>query len=505
MTDSAVHTDVLVVGSGVAGLSVALGLAGARSVLVVDTGPGSTAWAQGGIAAAVGPDDDPELHAADTAAAGGGMCDPCALARLVEDGPLRLAELIAAGARFDRDAGDRLATTLEGGHLRRRVVHAGGDATGAEVLRALAAAAAGKPITWRRDTRVTALTVAPGGQVTGAVLATAAGPETVRARATVLATGGIGHAYPASTNPPGVTGDGLALALLAGATLTDLEFVQFHPTALWTGATRGQLPLVSEAVRGEGAVLLDSRHRRFLTGRHPLADLAPRDVVARAVVEAMGDRGHVWLDARTIPEFAARFPTVAAACREIGLDPARDLVPVAPAEHFLCGGIATDGWGATDVPGLYAADEVAATGVHGANRLASNSLLEGLVFGRRLAARLILDLPAAAAVGVPRALATSAAGTELAVEQLGRAGGVVRDAAGLAAALAALDGARCAEPAWLVAHAVLAAAAARQESRGCHFRSDHPQPSDWWRRRVAVRLDAGVPRATVESIERSAA
>jgi L-aspartate oxidase len=502
MTD----VDVLVVGSGVAGLSVALGLAGARSVLVVDAGPGSTAWAQGGIAAAVNPDDDPDRHAADTAAAGGGLCDPRALTRLVEEGPLRLAELIAAGAGFDRDTRGRLSTTLEGGHSRRRVVHAGGDATGAEVFRALAAAAAGAPITWWRETRVTALTVTSGGQVTGAVLATPAGPEVVRARAMVLATGGIGHTYPASTNPPGVTGDGLALALLAGATLTDVEFVQFHPTALWTGATSGQLPLVSEAVRGEGALLLDSRHRQFLAGQHPLADLAPRDVVARAVVEAMGDRPHVWLDARPVPEFATRFPTVAAACRAIGVDPARDLVPVAPAEHFLCGGIATDGWGATDVPGLYAAGEAAATGVHGANRLASNSLLEALVYGRRLAARLILDLPAPAAAGLPRALAAPGPATERARAQLGRAGGVVRDAVGLIAALTELDTVRCAEPAWLVARSVLAAAAARQESRGCHFRTDHPRPADWWRRRVAVRLDAGgVPRAAVDGAEEQAA
>jgi L-aspartate oxidase len=503
---TAVQTDVLVVGSGVAGLSVALGLAGARSVLVVDAGPGSTAWAQGGIAAAVEPDDDPDRHAADTAAAGAGLCDPPALARLVEESPVRLAELIAVGAGFDRDAGGRLATALEGGHSRRRVVHAGGDATGAEVSRALAAAAVRASIPWRRGTPVTALTVAPGGQVTGAVLATPAGPQTVRARATVLATGGIGHAYPASTNPPGVTGAGLALALLAGATLADVEFVQFHPTALWAGASRGQLPLVSEAVRGEGAVLLDTRHRRFMAGRHPLADLAPRDVVARAVVEAMGDRSHVWLDARAVPGFATRFPTVTAACRAIGVDPALDLVPVAPAEHFLCGGVATDGWGATDVPGLYAVGEAAATGVHGANRLASNSLAEGLVYGRRLAARLLLDLPAPATGAQPRALAAPGAATALARAQLGAAGGVVRDAAGLTAGLAALDAVRCTEPAWLVARAVLAAAAARQESRGCHFRADHPAPADWWRRRVAVRLDAGgVPRASVTGGERRAA
>ena len=511
ISGAASDVDVLVIGSGVAGLSTALGLAGSRRVLVVDGGAGSTEWAQGGIAAAFRSDDDPDEHAADTDEAGAHLCDGRALRCLVEEGPTRLAELITAGAVFDRTADGRLATTLEGGHHRHRVVHSGGDATGAEVARVLGAAARHASIDWRRGTPVTALTLAAGRQVTGAVLDTPAGAQVVRARATVLACGGIGHAYPASTNPAAVTGDGLALALLAGATLTDVEFVQFHPTALYTGAASGQLPLVTEAVRGEGAVLLDHRHRRFMDGRHPLADLAPRDVVARQIHQVMTDSGrpHVWLDARAVPCFAHRFPTVTAGCVAIGVDPQHDLIPVAPAEHFLCGGVATDRWGATDVPGLCAVGEVAATGVHGANRLASNSLLEGLVYGRRLAARLTLELPdapASTAVDEVVTLQRPGRSTDLAREQVGRHAGLVRDGAGLRAAIAALDQARSSESAWLVARSVLAAAAMRQESRGCHFRADHPQRNDWWRRRVTVRLDAdGVPRAaTADAGERAA-
>ena len=271
-------------------------------------------------------------------------------------------------------------------------MHAGGDATGAEVHRVLSGAL---PEVERVAGAAVALTTAlgpRGRQVTGAVVRTADGDVLVRSRATVLATGGLGHAYARTTNPEGVDGSGLALALSAGATLTDLEFVQFHPTALATGATRGRLPLVSEAVRGEGAVLRDHEGRRFMVGRHPLADLAPRDVVAREItrVAAAADAPYVWLDARPLgASLAHRFPTFVQSCAGLGLDPAVDLVPVTPAEHYLCGGVATDRWGATDLPGLYAVGEVAATGVHGANRLASNSLLEGLVFGQRLADRLV--------------------------------------------------------------------------------------------------------------------
>src|SRR5450759_171021 len=335
--------DVLVVGAGVAGLSVAAGLAATRRVMIVDKGDGSTRWAQGGIAGAVAAEDDPLDHAADTAAAGAGLCADRPLAVLVEEGPLRLAELIAAGARFDREAGGALATTLEGGHHRRRVVHAGGDATGAEVARVLTAATRG--LTRMGDATVVELTRGPGRcgpQVTGALVRQGDRLVRITARAVVLATGGIGHAYPASTNPATVTGDGLALALQAGATLTDIEFVQFHPTVLHTGGRLGQLPLVSEALRGEGAVLRDAAGVAFMAGRHPLADLAARDVVAREIHAVLQRDGvdHVHLDATALGSelLRHRFPTVLAACAAVGVDATREPIPVAPAQHFLCGG-----------------------------------------------------------------------------------------------------------------------------------------------------------------------
>ena len=513
--------DVLVVGSGVAGLSTALALAATRSVLVVDASPsgdgGSTRWAQGGIAAAVDSHDDPADHAADTAAAGAGLCDPRALDVLVEEAPQRVADLIAAGAVLDHDADGRLSTSIEGGHHRPRVVHAGGDATGAEVARALIAAARRSGIERLSDARVTALLVSDGRghrQVTGGVVQAGqrqvsgavvqAGQQTVRvrARAVVLATGGIGHAYRTSTNPVGVTGDGLALALVAGASLTDVEFVQFHPTALFTGSQHGQLPLVTEALRGAGAVLRDHQGRAFMAGRHPLADLAPRDVVAREITSVMtaGGQPHVWLDATALGSetLARRFPTVAASCRRIGVDAGTDLMPVAPAEHFLCGGIATDRYGATDVPGLYAVGEVAATGVHGANRLASNSLLEGLVFGRRVAAGLTLRLPDRVPQGHELTLRPDPDAAEVARTALSTHAGIVRDGAGLVRARETLAELPRLDPTSLVAFAVVTAAELRRESRGAHFRTDFPEPSEWWRRRIVVRLnDDGSPLAHV--------
>ncbi|MBV9832108.1 MAG: FAD-binding protein [Marmoricola sp.] len=392
MTSTDLHVDVVVVGSGAAGLSVALGLVATRDVLVVEDGDGSTRWAQGGVAAAFG-DDSPEEHAHDTDVAGRGLGDPAAVRRLVEEGPQRVADLVARGARLDRSPDGRLLRSREGGHRRPRVLHAGGDATGAEVWRTLQVAADRAGVRRLRDTRVTGLLLT-GSSVTGLHAVRPDGAElVVRARAVVLATGGLGHVYAATTNPAGVRGEGLALALLAGATTADLQFVQFHPTALATGAAGGQLPLVTEALRGEGAVLLDGHGRAFMAGLHPMADLAPRDVVAAAVHRAVRDTGSAWLDCRGVDDVHRRFPTVAASCDAIGIDLARDRVPVRPAEHFHCGGVATDAWGATDVPGLYAVGEVARTGVHGANRLASNGLLEGLVYGARVAATLTLELP----------------------------------------------------------------------------------------------------------------
>jgi len=537
--------EVVVIGSGVAGLSVALGLSGHRRVLLVTAdalGAGSTPWAQGGIAAAVGPDDDPRWHAADTQTAGAGGCAGATVRAVTGDAPERLQALLSLGARFDRDAAGGLALTREGGHRRRRVAHAGGDATGAEVSRTLVAAvgAAGIPVLER--TAVVDLLVARGRsgerQVMGVVVQPAGGGvrRTLPARAVVLATGGIGGLYATTTNPAEVRGTGLALALRAGATLVDLEFVQFHPTALRV-AGGGQVPLVTEALRGAGAVLVDGTGRPIMAGEHPLADLAPRDVVARRIDAVLGERtgglsGTVGLDATALGRSALRdgFPTVWAACRAHGIDPASEPIPVMPAQHFVCGGVRTDLHGSTDVVGFYAVGEVAATGLHGANRLASNSLLEGLALGHRVAQRLTGGLPqrvpsagcAAQSAGPAAHPGTPAAG-EATGEVIGavigevqatmsRHAGVRRRERGLAAAANALE--RLAEDAGppaapdavsvdaaervLVARAVVAAASARRESRGCHWRVDHPAPAAAMPGPVTVRLDAdGALRACV--------
>ena len=381
------EAELVVVGTGVAGLTAAVEAArlGVRvAVVTKDTADaGSTRWAQGGVAVVVGdvPGDSVAAHADDTVAAGAGLCDEAAVAAILRDGPAAVARLRARGAVFDADGG-RLARTREGGHSAFRVIHAGGDATGAEIERALVHAAAGLPLL----TGHVAVDVLRDGRghVAGLAVLDAAGrPGVLRARAVLVATGGYGQLYASTTNPETTTGDGVALALRAGATAADLEFVQFHPTVLYTGPATGRRPLVTEAVRGEGAVLLDRAGRRFMAAAHPMADLAPRDVVAAAVTRRMAETATdcVYLDARALDGFAARFPTVYAACRAAGIDPVREPIPVTPAAHYACGGVVTDLDGRTDVPGLYAAGEVARTGLHGANRLASNSLLEGLVVG----------------------------------------------------------------------------------------------------------------------------
>lgn len=381
-------TDVLVLGAGVAGLTAAL--AAARAGLSVtlltktELGTSATRFAQGGVAAALFPPDSPELHFSDTVSAGGGLCDTEAVRVLVGEGPDRLRELIALGAAFDLGASGSLALAREGGHSVARVVHAGGDATGFEVERALVAAVLGSGVEVREGWLATGLVVRDGRGAGVAVVAPDGSAVDVPAHHVVLASGGAGQLFSVTTNPALSTGDGVAMALAAGAAVADVEFMQFHPTALHHPAM--PRPLLSEALRGEGALLRDEQGVAFMAADHPLADLAPRDVVARAVTRRLVERGldHLWLDATGIEGFPARFPSIWRACRDVGLDPGRDWLPVAPAAHYLCGGVLTDLDGATSIPGLWACGEVACTGVHGANRLASNSLLEGLVFGRRV-------------------------------------------------------------------------------------------------------------------------
>ncbi len=522
------EAELVVVGTGVAGLTAAVeaALHGMRVVVVTKDAAdaGSTRWAQGGIAVVVGdvPGDSVAAHVADTVTAGGGLCDDAAVAAILHDGPAAVARLRSRGAVFDSDR-TRLARTREGGHSAFRVIHAGGDATGAEIERALVRAAAGLPLL----TGHVAVDVLRDGRghVTGlAVLDDAGRPGVLRAPAVVLATGGYGQLYASTTNPGTATGDGVALALRAGATAADLEFVQFHPTVLYTGPTTGRRPLVTEAVRGEGAVLVDRAGRRFMAGAHPLADLAPRDIVAAAITRRMAETAAdcVHLDARALEGFAARFPTVYGACRAAGIDPVREPIPVTPAAHYACGGVVTDLDGRTGVPGLYAAGEVARTGLHGANRLASNSLLEGLVVGGRVARAAAADRRAGgrwplspgvqqgataaagleechpAAIGAPLPLpppppAVPIASRAVLQRAMSAAAGIGRDAAGLAAASDVVEGASAlAVPVdrtgvedaalTLLAQAVLAAAGTRTESRGCHVRTDFPARDDAWQR-----------------------
>jgi L-aspartate oxidase len=509
--------DVVVVGSGVAGLMTALHATRAGDVLLVTkvlVDDGSTRWAQGGVAAALGPDDTPEEHLQDTLEAGVGLCDEQAVRVLCTEGPARLRELIELGAAFDRDPSGELSLTREGGHHRDRIVHAGGDATGAEVQRALIAAVKAHPrIRLVEHALVLDLLRTADGRAAGVTLhvlgeGTRDGVGAVRARAVVLATGGMGQVFSSTTNPPVSTGDGVALALRAGAEVADLEFVQFHPTSLYLGpGLTGQQPLVSEAVRGEGAFLVDATGRRVIGPEdHPLADLAPRDVVAKAITRRMAELGveHVYLDARHLGEdlLLQRFPTIVARCREAGIDPVTELVPVTPAAHYASGGVRTDLNGRTDVPGLYACGEVACTGVHGANRLASNSLLEGLVFAARIGADLERALP-------PHGDPVLGVGEQVLLDPSVRADlgrtmtegvGVLRSKQSLATAADALDelATRTSEApspaAWeatdlhAVATALVAAAARREETRGSHWREDHPDASPAWRGHLVTTL-----------------
>jgi len=507
--------DLVVVGSGVAGLTAALDAAelGLRVAVVTKDAvdAGSTRWAQGGVAVVVGdvPGDSVDAHVADTLAAGAGLCDAAAVAEILAAGPAAVAGLRARGAVFDPGPGDGLARTREGGHGAFRVLHAGGDATGAEIERALVTAATDRRLALLTGHLAVDALLDERGVLGGlAVLDDAGRPGVLLAPVVLLASGGYGQLYAATTNPETATGDGVALALRAGATAADLEFVQFHPTVLYTGPTAGRRRLVTEAVRGEGAVLLDRAGRRFLTGVHPLAELAPRDVVAAAITRTLAETGAecVHLDATTIPDFRQRFPTVHTACRAAGIDPAREPIPVAPAAHYACGGVVTDRHGRTAVPGLYAVGEVARTGLHGANRLASNSLLEGLVLGARAARAVAADLATprrcAGPVLVPAPVVPIAV-RGVVQRALSGAAGIGRDAAGLAAASDAVEAATTVGVAvdrvgvedaalTLLAQAVLAAAGTRTESRGAHVRTDFPDRDDVWQRAsLYVRLDAG--------------
>ena len=530
---------MIVVGSGIAGLTTALRLRQRvdRVLLVTKTvlSEGSTQWAQGGIAAALDPGDSPAEHLHDTLVAGCGICDVPAVTALVHEGPARVHELVALGAEFDVDDAGELKLTREGGHHKDRIAHAGGDATGREISRALIAAlhrvkddpgieviehALVVDLLQDNDRRVCGVTlhVIGEGQMDGVGAALA--------RAVVLATGGLGQVYSATTNPSVATGDGLAAALRAGAAVADLEFVQFHPTVLWLGVdSSGQQPLISEALRGEGAFLVDQDGDRFMRDVHPLVDLAPRDVVSRAIVARMRLTGadHVYLDARHLgrPFLEQRFPSIVARCRELGFDPATDLLPVAPAQHYASGGVRTDLHGRASLQGLYACGEVSCTGVHGANRLASNSLLEGLVFAHRLAddvsARLAAgELPQAQPVAVKDVPALVAADLRTAIQSAMTIGtGAVRSAdslAGAATALASLGGTGPAEEpgplSWEttnllhVGQVLTFAATLREETRGGHVRSDFVQCDDvhWRGHSVLARTTDGTVTARFEPV-----
>jgi len=516
------YADVVVIGSGIAGLTAALRIkaeTGATIMVVTkdNLSAGSTQWAQGGIAAALGPGDTPEEHLTDTLVAGAGVCDIEAVRALVTEGPDAVRELIALGTQFDHTPAGEISLTREGGHHRDRIAHAGGDATGAEIQRALVAAVTNSP-----DIEVIehalAVDLIPGveGGVAGVTLHVMGegqhdGVGAVMCRAVVLASGGLGQVFAQTTNPSVSTGDGMALALRAGAVLRDVEFVQFHPTVMYLGPeSRGQQPLISEAVRGEGAFLVDWDGVRFMQGQHELADLAPRDVVAKAITRRMLETGkpHMWLDARHLgTEFwHKRFPTILASCESHGIDPSTDLIPVAPACHYASGGVATDLHGQSTLPGLYATGEVACSGVHGANRLASNSLLEGLVFSRRIAAHL-------AAHGLPPRQAPAADGREVGLvdpsvfahmqQVMTEQVGVLRTAEGIKSALttlSALGAAPCDEPRtrpWemsnlIAVSSVLAQAALmREETRGSHWREDFPERDEGWAGHIDVRLIEG--------------
>lgn len=499
------ETDFIVVGAGIAGLRASVELAAAGRVLCLakcEMTESNTQYAQGGIAAALSDDDEVSLHLEDTLKAGDGLCNEEAARILVEDGPRRIEELIEWGTEFDR-AGAKIAFTREGAHSRSRVLHAHGDSTGREIGRALyLKAAALAPITFREFEFTTDLLVEDGRVVGVRVLDQAGQLREIRASSVLLATGGLGHVYSDTTNPAVATGDGVAMAYRAGAEISDMEFVQFHPTALYVkGAPRF---LLSEALRGEGAYLRNLELTRFMPKYHESAELAPRDVVARAITHELElvkrpdavvylDLTH--LNAKRVRE---RFPMIYATCMQYNIDIATELIPIRPAAHYSMGGVRTDLWGRTSLPGLYAAGEVACTGVHGANRLASNSLLEGLVYGARAAEEMRQQISAPAATASSPATVTSSNGKAGEVDTVIRKAqslmwqhvGVVRDGRALQQVVPELrelqsqlpktgdrrskEAANILQTGLLIARAALA----REESRGAHYRLDHPLKDD---------------------------
>jgi L-aspartate oxidase len=472
----------LILGAGLAGLSAALAAA-PRRALVVSPGPlgdgCSSAWAQGGLAAALGEDDSAELHARDTEAASAGMVDAEAVRRLTAAGVETVEHLAKLGAPFDRDAQGRFARSLEAAHSRARVARVKGDQAGAAIMRAIGAAVRAEDrIQVLEHARARALLHDRAGRVRGALIEHKGRLIEITAPAVILATGGLGGLYAVTTNPAAVRGEGLALAALAGAEIADAEFVQFHPTAVDVG--RDPAPLATEALRGEGARLVDRDGRRFMTEAHPAAELAPRDVVARAVhAEIAAGRG-AFLDATEAvgAEFPAKFPSVFAACMAAGIDPRKKPIPIAPAAHYHMGGVAADADGRASLEGLFAVGECASTGVHGANRLASNSLLEAAAFGTAagVAAR---DVGAARTPALPGVITPDLPDEALAQLRaaMSRDAGVVRDDAGLRRLHAVIDDLEAAHGAaapLITARLIARAALAREESRGGHFRSDFP-------------------------------